>query len=110
MLKAKLDKVMKRKREHDNNMFKAHTELWKRCNKALKALIEARIDCKSNICNNPMELIKAIKEHALNYQESRHDVAIRLDTFRSFFNCKRYNKKSLQDYTKYFKVIKEILE
>ena len=58
---------MKRKREHINNIFKAFTGLWKICNKAFKALIEARTDYKSNICNNPMELLRAIKKHALNY-------------------------------------------
>ena len=56
MFKAKLDEVMKRKREHDNNKFKACAKLWERYNKALKALIEARIDYESNICNNPTEL------------------------------------------------------
>ena len=52
---------MKRKREYKNNLFKAHAELWKRHNKALKVLIEARIDCESIIHNNSIELLKAIK-------------------------------------------------
>ena len=88
MLKAKLDKVMKRKREYDNNMLEACTELWERCNKAIKALIEVRIDYESNIHNNPIELLKAIKEHVLNYQELRCDMVIISDTFRVFFDCK----------------------
>ena len=86
MHKAKLDKVIKRKREYSNNVFKAYTKLWKSCNKALKALIEVRTDCESTICNNPLELLKAIKEHVLNYQDLRYDMVIISDTFRVFFN------------------------
>ena len=67
MFKAQLDEVIKRKRECSNNMFKAYAELQKRYDKALSMLIEVRIDYESNICNNPVELLKAIKEHALNY-------------------------------------------
>ena len=87
--KAELDEVIKRKREHANNLFKVYAEIWEKYNKALKALIEARTDYESSIYNDPVELLKAIKEHALNYQESRHDIAIILDTFRAFFNYKQ---------------------
>ena len=45
----------------------AHAELSERCNKALKVLIESRTDYKSNICNDSIELHKAIKEYVLNY-------------------------------------------
>ena len=86
--KAELDEAMKRKREYTNNMYKAYAEIWERCNKALKALIEARTDYNSTIYNDPVELLKAIKEHILNYQELRYDMAIILDAFRVFFNCK----------------------
>ena len=58
---------MRRKRENSNNIFKTHAELQERCNKALKALIEVRTDCKTNIHNNAAELLKAIKKHVLNY-------------------------------------------
>ena len=67
MFKAELDKVIKRKREHTNNMFKAYAKLWERCNKVLKVLIEVRIDFETKTYNNPVELLKLIKEHMLNY-------------------------------------------
>ena len=110
MCKAELDEAMKRKREYANNMHKACTKIWERCNKILKALIEARTDYDSTICNDSVELLKAIKEYVLNYQESRCDMAITSDAFRAFFNCKQHKEESLQDYTKCFKVSKEILE
>ena len=86
MFKAELDEVIRRKREYQNNIFKAHTKLCKRCNKAIKALIEARTDFEIKIYNNLVELLKAIKEYALNYQESCYDIAIISDAFRVFLN------------------------
>ena len=44
------------------------------------------MDHETNIYNIPIELLKAIKEHVLNYQESRYDMTIISDTFRVFFN------------------------
>jgi hypothetical protein len=67
MFKAELDEMIRRKREYHNNMFKAYSKLWERYNKALKALIEAKIDFETKICNNLVELLKAIKEYAINY-------------------------------------------
>ena len=67
ILKAELDKVIRRKREHSHNIFKAYAEFQDRCNKALKVLIEARMNHKTNIHNNPITLLRAIKEHVLNY-------------------------------------------
>ena len=67
MFKTELDKVMKRKREYSNNILETHTKLWERCNKVLKVLIKVRTNFETKICNNPIKLLKAIKEYALNY-------------------------------------------
>ena len=40
--KAEYDDCMKRKREYKTNCYKAYTEIWERCNKAMKSKIEAR--------------------------------------------------------------------
>ena len=53
------------------------------------------MDCKTNIHNNPVELLKAIKEYILNYQESHYGMVIILDTFRAFLNYKQNSEKSL---------------
>ena len=50
-------------------------------------MIEARIDYEYAIHNNPMKLLKSIKENALNYQDLKYNIAIITDTFRVFFNC-----------------------
>ena len=58
---------MRKKKEYQNNMFKAYAKLWKRCNKAFKSLIEVRTDFKNKIYNNLVELLKSIKEYVINY-------------------------------------------
>ena len=41
---------MKRKREYEENIFKAYAEVWDRCNKAMQGKLETRTDyCIDNI-------------------------------------------------------------
>ena len=52
--KADYDEYMKRKRSYEENSYKAYAEIWARCNKAMKAKIEARKDYESSIYNHPI--------------------------------------------------------
>ena len=94
--RAEYDEYMRRKREYTQNYFSAYALLWERCNKAMKAKIEARKDYESTIYNKPIKLIEAIKEHALNYEENRYEMSIILDAFKAFINCKQREKEGLQ--------------
>ena len=107
--RAEYDEYMRRKREYTQNCFSAYALLWERCNKAMKAKIEARKDYESTIYNKPIKLIEAIKEHALNYEENRYEMSIILDSLLSFLLCKQKEKESLQDYTKRYKVARDVL-
>jgi hypothetical protein len=75
--KADLDEYMKQKRMYDNNLFKAYALIWEQCAKAMQNKIVARSDFKNKIYNDPIELLNAMKEHALNYQESRYEMSIK---------------------------------
>ena len=74
--KAEYDEFMKRKRALEENGYKAYAEIWARCNKAMQSKIESRRDYESGIYNKPIKLIEAIKEHALNYEETRYEMSI----------------------------------
>jgi hypothetical protein len=76
----------------------------------MKNKIEARSDFDSAIKNNPITLLKAIKEHELNYQESRYAMSIILDAMRTLLGSKQREGESLQDYTERFRVAKDVLE
>jgi hypothetical protein len=69
--KANLDEFMRRKRSYDDNLFKAYALIWERCAKAMQNKIMSRSNFEGSIYNDPIKLLNAVKEHALNYQETR---------------------------------------
>ena len=108
--KADYDAYSKRLQTFDNNKIKAYALLWERCAKAMKNKIESRSDYDT-IRNDPILLLKAIKEHALvNYQENRYSMSIILDAMRTVLGTKQRDGESLQDYTKRFRVARDVLK
>lgn len=93
---------------YDDNKVKAYALLWERCSKGMKNKVESRTDF-ATINKDPIKLLKAIKEHALNYQENRYEMAIISSAMRCLLNCKQKEKESLQDYTKRYRVAEEVL-
>jgi hypothetical protein len=109
--KAELvDESIRRKRTYEDNTFKAYALLWERCDKAMQNKIVSRSDYDSVVYNDPITLLRAIKEHSLNYQETRYEMSIISDAFRYVFTAKQKEGESLQDYTRRFKTSTEILE
>ena len=74
--KADLDEFMRRKRAYNDNLYKAYALIWERCAKAMQNKIESMSNYTIAIYNDPIELLKAIKQHALNYQETRYEMSI----------------------------------
>ena len=70
----------------------------------------SRSDYNSEIYNNPIRLLKAINNYSLNCQEIRYEMAIIIDSYRTVFSTKQRENESLQDYTRRFKTLREILE
>ena len=107
--KAKLDKAMKCKRTYEQNLVKAYALLWERCAKAMQNCINARKEYESKIYSDPMELLRAIKEHLLNYLETRYEMSIILDAFQALIHARQKEQENLQDYTQCFKTATKIL-
>jgi len=108
--KEKFAIYMKRVEAYSKNQGKAFAFLLDRCSKGMKEKIQARADYETSIRQNPRELLKAIKQHALNYQESRYNMAIVYDAFTAVHTTTQKEGETLQDYTKRFRVAKEVLE
>lgn len=98
----------KREQTYKNNTSKAYAFLWSHCTKSMQSKLEACTDFESSIKENPIELLKAIKQHALNYQEHRYEMSIILDAIRSVVNCKQRDNESLHDYTRRFKTARDV--
>ena len=108
--KAELDEAMRRKRTYEDNTYKAYALLWERCGKAMQSKVASRSDYDSTVYNDPINLLRAIKEHSLNYQETRYEMSIISDSFRAVWTAKQKEGENLQDYTRRFKTTTEILE
>jgi len=60
---------------YSNNKIKAYALLWERCAKIMQNKIHASIDYETKIYDNPIELLKAIQEHAMDYQETKYKMS-----------------------------------
>ncbi len=67
--KAELDVYHKRKAAYKTNVTKSYAFLWEQCSKGMQIKIKANKEYATTIKGNPIELIKAIKLYALNFQE-----------------------------------------
>ena len=63
---------MERKTHYEDNKPKAEALLWAQCATVMKAKILARTEYESTIKGDPIKLIKAIKEHPLNYESTQY--------------------------------------
>jgi hypothetical protein len=71
----------KRRVNHfNNNPIKAYAMIRERYTKGMKQKVEARTGFQSKIEDNPIELLKAIKEHTQNFQEHCYCMSIVLDS------------------------------
>ena len=95
---------------YEINLPKAYALFWGKYSKEMQNKIEARPDFKSDIIDKPFNLLKAIKEHSTRYQENCYNMSVILDAMKTFLNSKQKDGEILQDYTKRFRIAREVLE
>ena len=95
--KAVLDAAIKRETIHIGNKTKVYTLIWNRWVRSLQSKIQQRKDFELRIYNDPIELLKAIKDHALNYQETIYKIKITDDSLIIFLLLKQ-NEEPLHEY------------
>lgn len=76
----------------------------------MKGRIEAQTNFKLTIYKNPIELLKTIKKHNLNYEKLRYEMKIINDVFKNFLLYKQKDKEILLDYIRSFKVLRDVLK
>eukprot|EP00978_Attheya_sp_CCMP212_P009950 scaffold23782_cov35-Attheya_sp.AAC.1 len=104
--KADYDQWCKRIRMYEDNCTKSCALIWERCAKALQNKIQSRSDF-ATIKNDPIELLKAVKEHSLNYQENRYEMSIIFDSIKAMIDTHQKEHETLSDYTKRFKTSRD---
>ena len=71
--------------------------------------IQARSDYQSEIFNNPIKLLEAIKQHALNFDETQNAMSIIANSVRAFFTTVQKDNESLTEYTRRFRTSRDII-
>ena len=67
-------------------------------------------DFRSRVYDNPIELLREIKKHALNYQEYKYEMMIVADSLRTLLHTRQKDQENLQDYARRFKTAEEIFK
>jgi hypothetical protein len=75
----------------------------------MQVKIESIHDFEDDIKNNTIELLKVVRQHSLNYQENRYEMSIILDSLQTLINLRKREQESLTDYTKRFKIERDLL-
>ena len=68
--------------------------------------IESCTDFSVKVKGDPIELLKVIKQHALNYQEHCYELSIMVNTMKTLINLRQTENESLLDYTRLLKLAK----
>ena len=62
--------------------------------------IAGRSNFDTKIFNDSVKLLIAIKEHSLNFQESRYKISMIKDAMKNFLKIRHKDSESLQEYTR----------
>ena len=106
--KVQFEKFDERENQYRRNKNAAAALLWKQCSSGVRSKLQARTDFEK-IEKDPIALLKAIKEHSMNYKSSQCKMRVVTDAVRSFVNTKQKHGESLNDYLERFKATKGVL-
>ena len=110
IFKIDYDLYVKKKELYENNIIKAYATIFEYCSKTIQARIRELSDYESKIRNNPIELMKAIKELMHSPIRAKYAFATLTDAFERLLNIKQQENKGLLDYTSRFKQEQDILK
>ncbi len=92
------------------NKDKAYAFLFGQCTTGLQHKIEAKTDYDSKIKGNPIELLSAIKENSLSFDDKKKPDIIVLDALTNLLTTRQKDDEELTDYTKRFKAARDLFK
>ena len=107
--KLEMQSYMKRRDNYNDNKVKAYGLLFGQCSKSMQNKILERDNFDTTIEDNPIELIKVIKQEAMSFQTNKHPMASMLSSLKAFVTLRQKEQESLIDYTKRFNAAKDAL-
>lgn len=105
--KVEFSDYNRRKNLYEENQVKAAALLWRQCAPTMRAKLQARSNF-DKIKSDPVRLLKAINEHALNFESTQYRMKTILDAMRGLINLRQKDDESPIDYIKRFKAAKDV--
>jgi hypothetical protein len=93
-----------------NNKRKALALIYEQCHKTLQSKLKARANYDTEIKGDRINVLQAIQNHTMSYQENWYDAKIITDAIRNIMHTKQRDDEDLADYTRRFKTAKDFLE
>ncbi len=109
IIKSQVTQYMQDVKQYDIEKVNAHALFYGQCHKSVKDKLEQRTDWE-DIKKDILKLVKAIKEITHNYQETKYPFEPIYYAWKKILNIKQEEKESLVDYTKRFRIARDILE
>ena len=109
LFKSEVDEFVKRKAKYNDNLKKAYADIMGYCSKTIQHRIETHVDYVSKIQDDPIELLKAIKNIMHDPEHNKYPFASLTTALLQMVNIKQQEKESLIDYIKRVKQAKDVL-
>jgi hypothetical protein len=87
------------KKELSSYRKQVNALLWERCSVGMKHQINSQKDFTMTIKDDPVALLKAVKQHTLSYQENGYAISIISDVIKTWHICHQKDGKNLMSYT-----------
>jgi hypothetical protein len=72
--------------------------------------LQSDINKKGDVKGDLIKVMKAIKQHSLHDQDGKYEMAILCHALRTMISLRQRENESLQEYTKRFKTLQEVME
>jgi hypothetical protein len=110
IFQKELKEYLDQKKQYKNNKNQVYALFFERCSRSMQQKIQALSNFDTEIEDNPIKLLQAIKQHQapLDYQDNKYKWIIIIDALMAFMNCRQQEGESLQDFTSHFKTAREL--
>ena len=108
--KGERNKWEKRKEIYEMNLPKAYAVVFDACTNTMQNMVQEYDDFETRIEDDPIELLRTIRQLMHEPTRARYPYATLLDAIRGVVNIKQEYNEPLLDYTKRFKEAVDVLE
>jgi hypothetical protein len=92
------------------NKRKVFALIYEQWHKTLQSKLKARANYYTEIKGDPINMLQAIQEHTMSYQENWYNAKIITNAITNIMYTKQHDDEDLVDYTRRFRTAQDFLE